>query len=167
MKSPLPWPSTPSQRPGRPPRRTGSTPPLRPEKKGARSQTGCGRPVFLPSFLIGVPPKRNNIEHFPHPGRAQSASPITQKTANKKRERSPPFVRALPFKKRKRPPGRRRKEGQIFKSMAILSPLSPYLQMASCLSASGRMKKNSISRFKSCLTLFPICAMLNLLRSPI
>lgn len=107
MKSPLPWPSTPSQRPGRPPRRTGSTPPLRPEKKGARSQTGCGRPVFLPSFLIGVPPKRNNIEHFPHPGRAQSASPITQKTANKKRERSPPFVRALPFKKRKRPPGRR------------------------------------------------------------
>jgi|GEM_PF-7011383 len=90
MKSPLPWPSTPSQRPGRPPRRTGSTPPLRPEKKGARSQTGCGRPVFLPSFLIGVPPKRNNIEHFPHPGRAQSASPITQKTANKKRERSLP-----------------------------------------------------------------------------
>lgn len=90
MKSPLPWPSTPSQRPGRPPRRTGSTPPLRPEKKGARSQTGCGRPVFLPPFLIGGPPKRNSIEHFLHPGSTQSASPITQKTANKKRERSLP-----------------------------------------------------------------------------
>ena len=40
--------------------------------------------------LLTLPPKRNSIEHFLHPGSAQSASPITQKTANKKRERSPP-----------------------------------------------------------------------------
>ena len=74
-------------RPGRPPRRTGSTPPCAPKRKAPAAKPAAGALFFLPSFLIGGPPKRNNIERFPRPGRAQSASPITQKTANKKRER--------------------------------------------------------------------------------